>query len=185
MKRLILFAALFVAAGSFACSSAPEVTADAIAEASPFNDVSIQQLSTMIEEKTAVTIYDVNGEETRKEFGIIPGAKLLSGSDALTKEDLPEAADSPIVFYCSSEKCSAAPKAATKAVTEFQRTNVHVLRDGIKGWVAANKTTEKASTITAAPKEAPEAAPEADKVEAAPEAKEEAPGTIKAAPKAP
>ena len=158
MRRIALsLLALFILA---ACASVPdtadmtaavdvakvadEPTADLAAQ-DPFKEISIEQLSTLIKDASPITILDVNGDNTRAEFGVIPGAKLLSGYDTYSTDDLPEAKDAALVFYCSTQKCLAAPKAASKAC-EAGYTDVHVLRAGIKGWVAANQSIEGKTT---------------------------------------
>jgi rhodanese-related sulfurtransferase len=91
-----------------------------------------------------VTVFDVNGAETRQKKGVIPGAKLLTTSSQYAASELPAAHDTALVFYCAGVRCNASHQAAARA-TSFGYTNVSVLPDGISGWVAAGQRTEKVS----------------------------------------
>jgi rhodanese-related sulfurtransferase len=82
-----------------------------------------------------VTPVDANGPETRAAFGTLPGALLL-GDAGVTAELLGADKSRALVFYCSSERCSAAPGAAKEAMA-LGYTEVRVMKAGIKGWVAA------------------------------------------------
>ena len=88
-----------------------------------------------------VTPDDANGAETREAFGTLPGALLL-GEAGVTAELLGEDKSRALVFYCSSEKCGAAPGAAKEAM-ELGYTEVRVMKAGIKGWVAAGFDVSK------------------------------------------
>ncbi len=112
-----------------------------VAEAAPFKEIGVDELAGLLDAKAAVAIYDANGAETRAKFGVIPTAKLLSSYDTFQVSELPESKDAKLVFYCGSERCSAAPKAAERACSEGY-TDVNVLRAGIKGWAGAQKPTQ-------------------------------------------
>jgi rhodanese-related sulfurtransferase len=88
-----------------------------------------------------VTPVDANGPETREAFGTLPGALLL-GEAGVTAELLGEDKSRALVFYCSSEKCGAAPRAAKEAM-ELGYTEVRVMKAGIKGWAAAGFEVSK------------------------------------------
>lgn len=88
-----------------------------------------------------VTPVDANGAETREAFGTLPGALLL-GDAGVTAELLGEDKSRALVFYCSSEKCGAAPRAAKEAM-ELGYTEVRVMKAGIKGWTAAGFEVSK------------------------------------------
>jgi rhodanese-related sulfurtransferase len=84
-------------------------------------------------------VCDANGDGVRSSYGVIPGAVLLTSSSSYdVASELPQAKDNPLVFYCSSERCSAAPSAARRA-RDAGYTHVYVLPEGIKGWVQAGK----------------------------------------------
>ena len=78
---------------------------------------------------------DVNGAANREEFGVVPGAILLSGVDFETSE-LPTDTSTALVFYCTNPACTAAPRAATRAM-ELGYSDVSVLVPGIQGWARA------------------------------------------------
>lgn len=142
MNRLMI-AALIALMSTFAVaceSSSDNGGAEAQAEVP---EITVEALAGALEKEPAkVTVCDANGEDTRKEFGVIPGATLLEGYDKFDPNALAGSKDQSLVFYCSSEKCSAAPKAAAKAV-EAGYKDVKVLRAGIKGWVKAGQKTDK------------------------------------------
>lgn len=81
-----------------------------------------------------LAIVDVNGTQTRKEMGVIPGAILLSSSSKYDVKELPKNKDASLVFYCSNERCGASKTAASKAI-EYGYSDVSVLPAGIAGWV--------------------------------------------------
>ena len=108
--------------------------------------LSVPELATLLSQGSSVVVCDANNEETREKYGVIPGARLLSdhrGYDVAT--ELPAEKSEKLVFYCSSEACSAAPAAARKAVAQGY-SDVNVLPAGIKGWVKADQPTEKPRT---------------------------------------
>ncbi len=88
-----------------------------------------------------VTPVDANGPETRAAFGTLPGALLL-GDAGVTADLLGADKSRALVFYCSSERCSAAPGAAKEAMA-LGYTEVRVMKAGIKGWVAAGFEVSK------------------------------------------
>ena len=111
-------------------------------------DMSVERLDTLLADKskTAVTVFDANSESTREKYGVIPGATLLSGyKDYNLTATLPADKKAEIVFYCGSEMCRAAPKAATRAADAGYQ-NVSCLPVGIKGWVQAGKAVDKSDT---------------------------------------
>jgi rhodanese-related sulfurtransferase len=102
--------------------------------------LSVETLALRMSEKNLKTtpknmaVVDVNGEQTRKKMGVIPGAILLSSSSRYDVKELPSDKDTSLVFYCSNERCGASKKAASKAM-EFGYSDVSVLPAGIAGWV--------------------------------------------------
>jgi len=119
------------------------VWAGAPAEGSAVKVMKVKELSSLLTKKDAVTVCDANGEKTRNEYGVIPGAKLLSSYREFDiAKELPTDKNSKLVFYCSSTRCSAAPKAAERAV-EAGYADVNVLKVGIKGWIEAGKKVAK------------------------------------------
>ena len=100
-------------------------------------DVAVGDLATMLEAGDC-RVFDANGESTRSNYGVIPGATLLSSYDSFTAEDLGGDTSDNVVFYCANTRCSAAPSAARRA-QELGYENVLVLAAGIMGWVEAGQ----------------------------------------------
>jgi rhodanese-related sulfurtransferase len=81
-------------------------------------------------------LVDVNSEQTRAKFGVIPGAVLLtSAGDYDAAKELPQAKNQKLIFYCMSERCGASHMAARRAV-QAGYTDVAVMPEGITGWRA-------------------------------------------------
>jgi len=89
-----------------------------------------------------VTVCDANNNDTRTEYGVVPGATRLSDYAAydVTRE-LPSGRDHRLVFYCHSEMCGAAADAARKAIAAGYG-DVWVMDEGIRGWVSAGLPVE-------------------------------------------
>ena len=66
-------------------------------------------------ERTA-TVVDANGSETRQQYGVIPGAVLLTNHREFALSELPAAKSNKLVFYCGGTMCRASDKAASRAV---------------------------------------------------------------------
>lgn len=122
-----------VLAGMAACSP----------DHSAFDQLSVGQLASMMKAEDGVVVCDANGKGVREEFGVIPGAVLLT-SYSFDAAELPSDKLSSLVFYCSSERCSAAPRAADRARTAGYE-NVYVLPSGIKGWVKEGQPVDEYS----------------------------------------
>lgn len=108
--------------------------------------LSVAEVAELIKNDGAAVVCDANGPTVRSEYGVIPGAVLLPGhgrSDIAAA--LPETKDAALVFYCSSSMCSAAPRAANRAV-DAGYTDVYVMPEGIKGWVQAGQPVDRPST---------------------------------------
>lgn len=114
-----------------------EMTAEKAMDELP--NVTPEELSAWIDEETEVHVYDVNGDDTRHEFGTVPGAKLLASSSDYDESELPSDKNAKLVFYCANPSCMAAPTAAARAVN-LGYTDVSVMRPGIKGWKDAGMT---------------------------------------------
>lgn len=128
VRSFVVFAAI-VAALSAGCRSA----------GTELPIISVDQLAALLSQKADVTVVDANAQSTRNEFGVIPGAVLLSSyADYDIATELPSDKDGKLVFYCASTRCSAAPKAAEKA-HQAGYTDVSVLAAGIKGWREAGQ----------------------------------------------
>ena len=103
--------------------------------------ITIDELDAKLASKECQAV-DANGEGTRKKLGIIPGAILLTDSEAFSSSELPADKSKTLVFYCANTHCSASHEAAARALTAGY-TSVKVLGDGIAGWVKAGKQTQK------------------------------------------
>jgi rhodanese-related sulfurtransferase len=119
---------------------APDKASDKTAKTEPTpGEVEIDELETLIQDKK-VAVFDANGDKVREKYGKIPTATLLSGYD-FKLDELSENKGDKLVFYCSNTQCSAAPKAAQKAMVAGY-SDVNVLPVGVMGWKEAGKNTE-------------------------------------------
>jgi len=138
--RTLLFALALTVAATTGCSNKSESTAQAKAE---IQTVTIDQLDGMLARNECSPV-DANGDGTRKKLGVIPGAVLLTDSDAFLPSELPADKSRTLVFYCANTHCGASHEAAGKAIVAGYQS-VKVLPDGIAGWVKAGKKTQPAS----------------------------------------
>ena len=106
-----------------------------------FTRLPVEEVAGLLESKKARAV-DANGADTRKEYGTLPGAVLLSNARTFDVTELPEDKSTELVFYCGSTSCNAAPKAAARA-KELGYTAVKVMPEGIRGWVKAGKPVDK------------------------------------------
>ena len=106
-----------------------------------FTRLPVEEVAGLLESKKARAV-DANGTDTRKEYGTLPGAVLLSNACTFDATELPEDKSTELVFYCGSTSCNAAPKAAARA-KELGYTAVKVMPEGIRGWVKAGKSVDK------------------------------------------
>ena len=83
---------------------------------------------------------DANSEKTRKKNGTVPDAIILTSSYKYELSQLPGDKSKELIFYCSNTNCTASDAAAERA-SENGYENVHVMREGIKGWKEAGKAT--------------------------------------------
>lgn len=103
---------------------------------------SIDQLVSWQARDAHLTVCDANNDDTRKRYGVIPGAVLLSDyRDYDLDKELPGDREATLVFYCHSEYCGAAADAARKAVAAGYR-DVWVMDPGIVGWAEAGQPVE-------------------------------------------
>lgn len=117
-------------------SSAAAVKADT----SRIHVMSIDELDQALA-RNQCTVLDANQQPVRIRNGTIPGATLLSHYQNYQLDELPQARDRTLVFYCANEMCRASDAAAEKALLAGH-THVNVLRAGIMGWAKAGKHTE-------------------------------------------
>lgn len=109
-------------------------------QSAQIREVTVPEVSRFIQEKSAVVV-DANGTDTRKEYGVIPGAVLLSNNQSYSLSELPADKAKKLVFYCGGTMCRASDKAAARAAAAGYR-DVNVLREGIKGWKSSGQPTD-------------------------------------------
>jgi rhodanese-related sulfurtransferase len=143
MLAKVSVVALIVGAGLVVgCRSSKEQASTAKAAQAPatVKEIGVSEVANYVRDKSA-TIFDANGESTRKEYGVVPGAVLLASSKGYSTDVLPSSKSSKLVFYCGGVMCRASDSAASRA-TEAGYTDVSVMREGIKGWKTAGLPTE-------------------------------------------
>jgi|HubBroStandDraft_6_1064221.scaffolds.fasta_scaffold742398_1 rhodanese-related sulfurtransferase len=141
--RNILFAAL-VAVAAVGCTKADKsnnapAAAPATAPAANVVTATVDDVDHALAAGQCTPV-DANGEGTRKQMGVIPGAVLLTSDDSYALSELPSDKSKPLVFYCANTQCGASHHAAARAMTAGY-TNVKVMPEGIAGWVSAGKKT--------------------------------------------
>jgi rhodanese-related sulfurtransferase len=137
MRKLLLGCLLGAQVlASTGCTKAREPGEHAAAVA-PIASVTVDELDHMLATGNCQAV-DANGDPTRRQMGVIPGAVLLTDMDSLDK--LPADKATSLVFYCANPACGASEYAAAKAMTAGY-THVKVLPEGIAGWVKAGKKT--------------------------------------------
>jgi rhodanese-related sulfurtransferase len=116
------------------------------ADLTGLHTVSVDDLVSWRAQRTDLTLCDANNSATRRRYGVIPGAVLLSSyRDYEPAGELPGDKDATLVFYCHSAYCGAAAEAARKALGAGYR-DVWVLTPGITGWAEAGQPVERAAT---------------------------------------
>ncbi|MES1178461.1 MAG: rhodanese-like domain-containing protein [Myxococcales bacterium] len=120
--------------------AAPSAPA-AVAEDKPVAEVTVSDVQQFVKNKSA-TVFDANDPDTRKEYGVVPGAVLLSGKD-YPLSTLPASKADKLVFYCGGTQCRASDKAAMRA-TSAGYSDVSVMRAGIRGWKDGGLATSPA-----------------------------------------
>ena len=139
LAKLSLAAAL-CASLAVACHSAPssEQAPAAAQPAKPVAEVTVSDVQSFIQAKSA-SVFDANDPDTRKQYGVVPGATLLAGHDYPLSE-LPATKTDKLVFYCGGTQCRASDAAAARAASAGY-TDVNVMRAGIRGWKDAGQAT--------------------------------------------
>ncbi len=146
--RTIVFALALTAAAGAGCAksnsdkpapasdNAPAVKADkpTIATVTP------DQLDQAIAKGDCQAV-DANGDGTRKQMGVVPGAVLLTSSMDYKLSELPSDKSKGLVFYCANTSCGASHMAADRAL-EAGYVNVKVMPQGIAGWVSSGKKVQ-------------------------------------------
>jgi rhodanese-related sulfurtransferase len=134
-------ATLAVACHTSSSTSSSEQAAPSGAEDKKIAEVSVNDVERFVKDKSA-TILDANDGDTRKEYGVVPGAVLLSGKN-YPLSALPASKTDKLVFYCGGTQCRASDKAAVRAASAGY-SDVSVMRAGIRGWKEAGQATSAA-----------------------------------------
>ena len=135
--RTILLAALLALGAGAACSKSADKTGE---HASKVPLISVNEVDQKLAKGDCIPV-DANGDRTRKRLGVVPGAVLLTDSEAFSLSELPADKSKELVFYCGSKTCGASHEAAGRALTAGY-TNVKVMGEGIAGWVSAGKKVQ-------------------------------------------
>jgi rhodanese-related sulfurtransferase len=114
----------------------------AAGDSKPITEVSVSDVQTWISTKKAA-VFDANDADTRKEYGVVPGAVLLTGHKDYPISLLPVTKTDKLVFYCGGTQCRASDAAATRAASAGY-SDVSVMRAGIRGWKDAGLATASA-----------------------------------------
>jgi rhodanese-related sulfurtransferase len=150
--RIILtslaFTLLLLGCKAESSASTAEPTADAAkAEApaaeQPAEEVVLAEITVEDADKalqSGAIAFDANSEKTRKKYGTVPEAVILTSSSKYDLAQLPEDKSKDLIFYCSNTMCTASDAAAERASANGYE-NVHIMREGIKGWKDAGKPT--------------------------------------------
>jgi rhodanese-related sulfurtransferase len=119
-------------------SATEPVAADTPAAEGEIPEISVEDADKAIQ--SGAVAVDANSESTRKKNGTVPHAVILTSSYKYELAQLPEDKSKDLIFYCSNTNCTASDAAAERASTSGYE-NVHVMREGIKGWKDAGKPT--------------------------------------------
>ena len=126
---------------STSTSSTEQAAPGAPGEEKKIAEVTVGEVEHFVKDKAA-TILDANDSDTRKEYGVVPGAVLLASKE-YPLSVLPAAKTDKLVFYCGGTQCRASDKAAARAASAGY-SDVSVMRAGIRGWKDAGHTTSPA-----------------------------------------
>ena len=139
MRILLLSIALMTLA--LGCKDASPAAATEAAPAD--NSEAVPEISVADADKalqSGAFAIDANSESTREKNGTVPDAIILTSSYKYELAQLPEDKSKELIFYCSNTNCTASDAAAERASTSGYE-NVHIMREGIKGWKDAGKAT--------------------------------------------
>jgi len=112
------------------------------AAAAPGEEVSVAQAAAWVEAGEATPV-DINVEEVRAEYGLLPGAVLLEAASSYEAAMLPREKARKLVFYCLNRLCTASHVAAKRA-KGLGYKQVYVMPEGIKAWKEAGHSTTPA-----------------------------------------
>jgi rhodanese-related sulfurtransferase len=138
---LVCAVAATLAAGCHSSSSDQATPSADTASPAPKSAVvvTVAEVQSFIQAKSA-TVFDANDDDTRKEYGTLPGAHLLASHKDYPLSLLPNAKSDKLVFYCGGTQCRASDAAAARA-SSAGYSDVNVMRAGIRGWKDAGYAT--------------------------------------------
>lgn len=142
MSKFIALAVIALAVGCNQHPAPPTPTDKAASAEQKLAEMTVPAVAAALKDKKVVAI-DANNPETRTKYGVVPGALLLSDHRSYALTELPSDKSSSLVFYCGGTQCRASDTAATRAAAAGY-ASVSVMRDGIRGWVAAGQATDSA-----------------------------------------
>ena len=134
---IIAFATLALATPALACG---DKKSDKTAKKAGATEISVADAAKLSKAGKVVMI-DANGDNVRKEEGVVPGARLLASYSEFNAESLKVSKSDTLVFYCYNQKCGAAPTAAKMA--RKQGFKAKVMHAGIIGWKKAGQPVKK------------------------------------------
>lgn len=112
--------------------------AEAATEEPALAEISVEDAEAAL--KAGAMAFDANSDRTRGKYGTVPDAVLLTSSSKYELSELPDDKAKDLIFYCSNTRCTASDAAAERASAHGYK-NVHIMREGIKGWKEAGKPT--------------------------------------------
>jgi rhodanese-related sulfurtransferase len=94
-----------------------------------------------LHKQNKIIMVDANSPKTRTKLGVVPGARLLTSYSKFAASELKAKKSDTLVFYCYSEACGSAPKAAMTARSMGYKAKV--MDAGIMGWKKAGHAVKK------------------------------------------
>ena len=124
-------------------NTSPAAATEPVAEDTQAAEVQVSEISVQDADEalqSGAVAVDANSERTRKKNGTVPDAVILTSSYKYELAQLPQDKSKDLIFYCSNTNCTASDAAAERASTNGYE-NIHIMREGIKGWKDAGKAT--------------------------------------------
>ena len=134
LKAIIVAATLGTASYAVACPNSSK------AEQAEPQKVTVASAA-KLHKQSKIIMVDANSPKTRAKEGVVPGARLLSSHSKFASSELKASKKDTLVFYCHSEACGAAPKAAMTA--RSMGFTAKVMDAGIMGWKKAGHAVKK------------------------------------------
>ena len=100
MRNVLFGVVLALAAATGACTKSDKTEAKAGEEQFPV--MTPDEVEAQLASK-GVTPVDCNGDGTRKQMGVVPGAILITDEEVYGPSELPADKSTKLVFYCSKE----------------------------------------------------------------------------------